>query len=82
MAEEKKEGNGNGKDPKIEKLILNITFSNEGQFNVDGNCLNNEAMALWMLEKTKDLIKLKAMQNLKSQIVKPNFIQGIRNILK
>ena len=72
--------NGNGKGPKIEKLILNITFSNEGQFNVDGNCLNNEAMSLWMLEKCKDLIKLKAFQNSQSKIAKPNFIQGIRGI--
>lgn len=64
----------NNKD-KSREVILTITLSQDGKVLVNGP-IANEPLALWMLDKAKDIIKahnIKLMLKEKPLIATPNF---------
>ena len=39
------------------EVVLQIRLTNEGQLLVTGKVIENEPLALWLIEKAKDIIK-------------------------
>jgi hypothetical protein len=66
----------------VEKLVLTITYDEsnpQGALHVSG-CIEAEPMAIWMLEKAKDAIKVHNMQKAAQgapRILKPTFIPNL-----
>jgi len=61
----------NGKEPpKLNDIVLAITLTPDGQVKVTGP-INNEPLAFWLLEKSKDIIKGYNFQQSQPKIQKP-----------
>jgi len=69
-----------------ESIEISIKIIEDGSLKIDGKVINNEPLALWMLDKAKDLIKGHNLNNFlkeQSKVIKPkgglmNFARGIR----
>lgn len=73
---------GNGDKPKIEKQFLTIEYSSDGTIDMKGTIINQEMLAIWLLDKAKDMVKANTMRRIaqaQSKIVKPG---GIMNFVR
>lgn len=73
----------NGGNPEIKKVFLTIEYSNDGTIDMKGQVIDDEKLAIWLLDKAKDMIKAHTLQKIlqaQSRIIKPhrimNFIRG------
>ncbi len=75
-------GDNGDKIQEIKKMSLIIEYGTDGRIEVKGEIKDNEMLAIWLLEKVKDLIKVHTMQKLmkaQSKIIKPH---GIMNFIR
>lgn len=71
----------NGDKEEIKEASLTIKYTPNGVIDLKGSVIENEMMAIFLLEKAKDMIKAHAMQKVVNQpkIAKPN---GIINFVR
>jgi len=67
------------KEPEQKEIFLTITYTPDGVIDLKGQVINNEMLAIWILEKAKDMIKAHTLQKTleaQSRIISPNKIMN------
>ena len=57
----------NGKDLEVKKQFLTIEYATDGTIELKGQIINNEMLAIWLLDKAKDMVKTHTLQKLQAQ---------------